>query len=161
MWKSLSLLVSHFNNSNRNTPSHLSPCPSLSILTRAPLYFFFLVAFIARLYIKVPAIAILPTRGGWRKAKKRRGRAGVSRGGLEEKGAGKVDDRAPTIHTHIGVNQPHPPSHLLPTTLPLLIGVLNAITLATMITTLLTVFPTACVTGLTAPRARKATSLYA
>mmetsp|Transcript_6405 Transcript_6405/g.7263 ORF Transcript_6405/g.7263 Transcript_6405/m.7263 type:complete len:124 (+) Transcript_6405:208-579(+) len=44
---------------------------------------------------------------------------------------------------------------------PVLIGVLKAITEATMITTRLMVFPTACVTGLTLPRAKKATSLYA
>ena len=50
---------------------------------------------------------------------------------------------------------------LLPTMLPLLMGVLNAITDAMMITTRLIVLPTACVTGLTAPRARNATSLYA
>ena len=42
---------------------------------------------------------------------------------------------------------------------PVDMGVLKAITLATMITTRLMVFPTAWVTGLTLPRARKATSL--
>ena len=39
-------------------------------------------------------------------------------------------------------------------------GVLKAMTDATMITTRLIVLPTACVTGLTRPSARKATSLY-
>ena len=39
------------------------------------------------------------------------------------------------------------------------IGVLNAMTDAMMITTRLIVLPTAWVTGLTRPRARKATSL--
>ena len=41
-----------------------------------------------------------------------------------------------------------------------LIGVLKAMTDAMMITTRLIVLPTAWVTGLTRPRARKATSLY-
>ena len=40
------------------------------------------------------------------------------------------------------------------------IGVLNAITEAMMMTTRLIVLPTACVTGLTRPSARNATSLY-
>ena len=48
-----------------------------------------------------------------------------------------------------------------PTMDPVDIGVLKAITEATMITTRLMVFPTAWVTGLTFPRAKKATSLYA
>ena len=39
-------------------------------------------------------------------------------------------------------------------------GVLNAMTEAMMITTRFTVLPMAWVTGLTRPRARKATSLY-
>ena len=42
---------------------------------------------------------------------------------------------------------------------PVLMGVLNAMTEAMMMTTRLMVFPTACVTGLTFPRAKKATSL--
>jgi len=42
---------------------------------------------------------------------------------------------------------------------PVLMGVLKATTEATMMTTRLMVFPTACVTGLTFPRAKKATSL--
>mmetsp|Transcript_25136 Transcript_25136/g.36007 ORF Transcript_25136/g.36007 Transcript_25136/m.36007 type:complete len:85 (+) Transcript_25136:160-414(+) len=46
-----------------------------------------------------------------------------------------------------------------PTIDPLLMGVLNAITEATIMTTRLTVFPTAWVTGLTLPNAKKATSL--
>ena len=40
-----------------------------------------------------------------------------------------------------------------------LTGVLKAITLAMMMTTRLIVLPTACVTGFTRPRAKKATSL--
>ena len=44
---------------------------------------------------------------------------------------------------------------------PVLIGVLKAMTDATIITTRLIVLPTACVTGLTLPKAKKATSLYA
>ena len=43
---------------------------------------------------------------------------------------------------------------------PVDMGVLNATTDATIITTRLMVFPTAWVTGLTFPRAKKATSLY-
>ena len=39
-------------------------------------------------------------------------------------------------------------------------GVLNAMTEATMMTTRLIVLPTACVTGFTLPSARNATSLY-
>ena len=69
-------------------------------------FYFFLLAFIAREYSKVPAMAILE----------------------------------PIID-------------------PVLMGVLKATTEATMITTRLIVFPTAWVTGLTFPRARKATSL--
>ena len=42
---------------------------------------------------------------------------------------------------------------------PVDMGVLNAMTLATMITTRLMVLPTASVTGLTLPRAQNATSL--
>ena len=42
---------------------------------------------------------------------------------------------------------------------PVLMGVLKAMTEATMITTRLMVLPTACVTGLTLPSAKKATSL--
>ena len=46
-----------------------------------------------------------------------------------------------------------------PTILPVLMGVLNATTEATIMTTRLMVLPTAWVTGLTLPRAKKATSL--